>query len=74
MIKRVKEIENVPVVLVGNKADLDKHRVISREAGENQAKEWSAPYFETSAATGSNCEEVFETLCREVLKKRNTKA
>lgn len=35
------------------------------------AKEYSMPYVETSAATGSNCDEAFEALCREILKKRS---
>jgi len=31
------------------------------------------PYVETSAANGSNCDEAFDALCREILKKRGTK-
>lgn len=39
----------VPIILVGNKSDLEKERVISTEVGNQKAKEWGVQYFETSA-------------------------
>lgn len=45
-------------VLVGNKSDMKESRVIPTNEGENLAKQYNIPFFETSAKTGSNVEEV----------------
>lgn len=46
-------------ILVGNKSDMDKgRRAVSYGAGEQLAREYGIPFFETSAKTGSNVEEV----------------
>ena len=45
-------------VLVANKTDLP-NRVISTEQGEALASEYGLKFFETSAKTGSNINEMF---------------
>ena len=40
---------SVPVVLVGNKTDLQKERVISTEEGKRVAETWGAMFIETTA-------------------------
>ena len=62
--------------LIGNKADLEEKRVISKESGEKFAKEHNMDYFgETSAKTGLNVENVFievaKTLYNEYEKQKN---
>jgi len=40
---------NIPIVLVGNKCDLESERQVSKADAEKKAKEWKCPFFETSA-------------------------
>ncbi len=50
----------VTITLVGNKCDLpESERVISRQQGEDFARENGLLFFETSAKTGKNVQEVF---------------
>ena len=61
-LKDCKELapRTVLLILVGNKSDLEDQRVISKERGENLAKENSMMFFETSALNGNGIEEAFK--------------
>ncbi|MBZ3884656.1 Ras-related protein Rap-2a [Sciurus carolinensis] len=48
-IIRVKRYEKVPVILVGNKVDLESEREVSSHEGRALAEEWGCPFMETSA-------------------------
>jgi GTPase SAR1 family protein len=49
-IIRIKDDENVPIVIVGNKSDLEDDRVVSRARAFQVSQSWgNAPYYETSA-------------------------
>lgn len=62
-ILRVKgENENPPFVLVANKSDLIDKRKVSREQGEERAREWKVNYIETSAKTKENVDQAFNML------------
>lgn len=52
-IIRVKDDENVPIVIVGNKADLEDQRAIARTKAFSISQQWGAPYYEASARTRS---------------------
>jgi len=65
-ILRVKDKDKVPMVLVGNKADLKDMREVSYEDGSNLAKRWVCPFFETSAKIKLNYEAAFYELVREI--------
>lgn len=66
-ILRVKESENVPIVLVGNKCDLENERQVSYEEGELLAKSFNnCTFIETSAKQSINVEEAFYDLVRSV--------
>ncbi|RVE72182.1 hypothetical protein OJAV_G00059330 [Oryzias javanicus] len=60
-IKRVKDSDDVPMVLVGNKCDLPVRTVETRQAQE-LARSYSIPYIETSAKTRQGVEDAFYTL------------
>jgi len=67
-IIRVKEKRYVPMVLVGNKSDLEAQRIIPKEEAATLAKSWNSPFYETSAQDGTNCIEIFWALTKEVKK------
>uniref|UniRef100_A0A671MHA2 small monomeric GTPase n=2 Tax=Sinocyclocheilus TaxID=75365 RepID=A0A671MHA2_9TELE len=64
-IKRVKDSDDVPMVLVGNKCDLPARTVDTRQAQE-LACSYGIPYIETSAKTRQGVEDAFYTLVREI--------
>ncbi|TGJ81155.1 hypothetical protein E0Z10_g7609 [Xylaria hypoxylon] len=68
-IIRIKDDENVPIVMCGNKADLEEHRTVPRTRGFEVSRRWGAPYYETSARTKTNVEEAFIDLCRQMLRR-----
>lgn len=54
--------EDLPVVIVGTKADLDHERQVSRIDAYLAAGEYDFPYVETSAKEGTNIEEALMRL------------
>ena len=52
-------IAHLPMILVGNKIDLERRRKIERDEGMVVANMMDAPYFETSAKTGVDVKSVF---------------
>lgn len=52
-IIRIKDDENVPIVICGNKADLEDQRAVPRTKGFSLSQRWGAPYYESSARTRS---------------------
>lgn len=71
MIDRVRNYETVPMVIAGNKSDLEDRRQVSTNEGELMAKEFGCPFFETSAALRHNVEEIFEEVVRCIRRKEN---
>ncbi len=67
-ILRVKEEEKVPMVLVGNKCDLEDSRVVATSEGADLAKSFGCPFLESSAKSRVNVEESFYSLVREIRK------
>ncbi|KAK5654357.1 hypothetical protein OQA88_7266 [Cercophora sp. LCS_1] len=68
-ILRIKDDEKVPVVIVGNKADLTDQRQVDRARAFSLSQRWQAPYYEASARTRTNVDEVFIDLCRQMLRR-----
>ncbi|KAJ1533446.1 GTP-binding protein, partial [Cladochytrium tenue] len=60
--------DGVPLVLVGNKADLASARQVPDEDGRALATGWGASFVETSAKVGTNVTRIFELMLAEVEK------
>ncbi|GMP23873.1 hypothetical protein CsSME_00001326 [Camellia sinensis var. sinensis] len=59
--------DNVNKILVGNKADMDESkRVVPTSKGQARADEYGIKFFETSAKTNLNVEQVFFSIARDV--------
>lgn len=66
-IVSVKGKEDIPLILVGSKCDLTEQRQVTTEEGVELAKKLNCPFFETSAKTRVNVDEVFSELVRRVV-------
>lgn len=65
-IVRVKNMDTVPMILVGNKSDMFDEREVSANEAKLLAEEWGCPHFETSAKTSSNVDEMFSEIVRQM--------
>ncbi|PRQ25622.1 putative small GTPase superfamily, P-loop containing nucleoside triphosphate hydrolase [Rosa chinensis] len=69
-LRNIKEdpANNIKKILVGNKADKDEsERAVSTGRGQALAKEYDIEFFETSAETNMNVEEVFFSIARDIM-------
>lgn len=55
------------IVLVGNKSDMDRQRVITEVRARNFAEKYNLPYVETSVLTGENVKKAFDLLLESVM-------
>ena len=62
--------EETEFVLVGTKKDLEGGREVSRELGETFAEERGFHFFEASATTGENVNELFHCLAEQIVRKK----
>ena len=72
-ILRVKDEESVPMVLIGNKCDLEGERQVSTAEGQDLAKTFGCPTFECSAKARIYVEDAFYELVREIRKVNQSK-
>ncbi len=69
--EKSKSDEARPIILIGNKLDLEEYRCISKEEGENFAKNncGGINFYETSCKTGENVENAINDLVSQVYNK-----
>lgn len=65
-ILRVKDRDEFPMILVGNKADLETQRQITSDEGQEMAKQLKITYIEASAKIRMNVDQAFYELVRKV--------
>ena len=61
-----------PILLVGNKQDLENERKVSYDDAKQLAYSWGIEYIETSAKTKFNYKEPFEKLAQKVILSKRT--
>ncbi len=69
-VLRVKVDERTPLILVGNKADLQESREINSEEPSSLSSSWGVPYVETSAKTKLNVDKVYYDLLGMIQKRK----
>ena len=60
--------EKAIIYIVGNKVDDSTHRVVSKEQGEETAKEFNLKFFEASAKEDINIAPTFQALVNDIYK------
>ncbi|CAO3627097.1 unnamed protein product [Mucor fragilis] len=65
-ICRVKDRDYFPMVLVGNKCDLEGDRQVSSQEGRDLAKNFGCQFIETSAKQRINVDEAFFEVVRDI--------
>uniref|UniRef100_A0A8C2FTE1 RAS related 2 n=1 Tax=Cyprinus carpio TaxID=7962 RepID=A0A8C2FTE1_CYPCA len=67
-ILRVKDRDEFPMILVGNKADLEQQRQVTQEEGQQLARQLKVTYMEASAKIRMNVDQAFHELVRVIRK------
>lgn len=62
MVLDVSDDTIIPIILVGNKCDLEEYRQVHSLDAQRLAEEWKVKYFETSAKNKTNINRIFEEL------------
>jgi len=65
--------EDVHVVLVGNKCDLDEERHVSKEEAQTFAIENGFKMYETSAKENINLDDAFIDVAKDILRYHNVR-
>eukprot|EP01084_Bolivina_argentea_P070851 128833_1 len=61
-----KDCESAPIVIAGNKCDLEEERQVSTAEAQQLADYWDVPFFETSAKNKINNTDVFYKVVQEI--------
>ncbi|KAF2716019.1 ras-domain-containing protein [Polychaeton citri CBS 116435] len=67
-ILRVKDKDYFPIIVVGNKCDLEAERQVSTEEGKQLARSFGCKFIETSAKSRTNVDAAFFDIVREIRK------
>ena len=65
--------QEFPMVLLGNKCDLDEQRIISIEEGNELAQKFNLKFFETSNKLGTNINDAGLELINQIIEKNKDK-
>ena len=72
-IIRIKNDDDISIILVGNKCDLEDERVVNRKTAKKLAYNWNCKFYETSVKNNTNINEVFTELIKDFLLKKISK-
>lgn len=68
-IVRIKDTQDFPCIVVGNKCDLEDERVVLKQEGQDLANKWNCPFVETSAKLMININQIFTELLEHNVRK-----
>uniref|UniRef100_A0A3Q2Q8Z7 GTP-binding protein n=1 Tax=Fundulus heteroclitus TaxID=8078 RepID=A0A3Q2Q8Z7_FUNHE len=71
-LRRARQAENLPIILVGNKSDLVRAREVAVEEGRACAVVFDCKFIETSASLQHNVSELFEGVVRQIRLRRDS--
>lgn len=66
IFKTIRRSRNIPCVVVATKIDLSTERSVTLSEGLSLANELRCPFFETSAQSSFNVNEVFDNLMKQI--------
>ncbi|KAL0622160.1 GTP-binding protein RAD [Plecturocebus cupreus] len=72
-LRRARQTDDVPIILVGNKSDLVRSREVSVDEGRACAVVFDCKFIETSAALHHNVQALFEGVVRQIRLRRDSK-
>ena len=69
-------MDKIPIVLVGNKCDLEEERNVKKQEAQDYAKLIGAHYYETSVFNdeNGNCKNIFQDCANMIASKANVEA
>ncbi|XP_005106616.1 GTP-binding protein Rit2 [Aplysia californica] len=73
LINRVRAGEEIPIIIAGNKCDLEQKRKVKYEEGVSLARQLGCRYYETSAYLRKCIDDVFHGIVREIREKEKEK-
>uniref|UniRef100_A0A3B3VE20 GTP-binding protein n=1 Tax=Poecilia latipinna TaxID=48699 RepID=A0A3B3VE20_9TELE len=72
-LRRARQSENIPIILVGNKSDLVRSREVSVDEGSACAVVFDCKFIETSASLHHNVHALFEGIVRQIRLRKDSK-
>ncbi|XP_048886723.1 GTP-binding protein RAD [Brienomyrus brachyistius] len=72
-LRRARQSENIPIILVGNKSDLVRSREVSVDEGRACAVVFDCKFIETSASLHHNVQDLFEGIVRQIRLRKDSK-
>jgi len=66
-ILKINKNKKPPMLLVGNKLDLENERVVSYSEAKELAESWGVEYCEISSKNGFDCQKVIEKITKKVI-------
>ena len=71
-MENVKQIKGTdfPMILIGNKSDLENQRIVSKEEGEELALKFNLKFFEISNKDGNNVKEAALEIINQIVDKK----
>ncbi|XP_040185297.1 GTP-binding protein RAD [Rana temporaria] len=72
-LRRARQSEDIPIILVGNKSDLVRSREVSVDEGRACAVVFDCKFIETSASLHHNVKDLFEGIVRQIRLRKDSK-